>query len=325
MESPDLTLSPGDILRTRVDHIDASLDACFLDAGPYGMLFVPLAGIPATTVAGLMPGACVCAQIVVPRRGTKLPRASVSLEFSGRTSVLVLDGCEIMTPETPAHPAVFVSKKLAGVKRADLAAKLEAAVGDLSTGLPAMLDVVCGPVTIILRTAADEQPWEDVLSGVVVQVTEAAAFTVLARIADAPALLMAEKPDADGDSTIGSTFHSAYNNTEAALDGRCIELACGSSITFERTEAMWTVGVKPLTEKASVAQIDAEVVQAVVESVLEYDATGLIAVALVPGLTLDAFNDLVDEMSDGVNEVQTRISGDATLSVILVERQGRSI
>lgn len=325
MESPDLTLSPGDILRTRVDHIDASLDACFLDAGPYGMLFVPLAGISATTVADLVPGASVCAQVVAPKRATKLPRACVNIEFSGRSSVLVLDGCAIMAPQSPARPEVFVSKKLAGVRRAELADKLESAVADPATGLPAMLGAVCGPVTLILRTTADELPWETVLSSVVVQVTEAAAFTVLARTSSAPALLMAEKPDADGDSTIGSTMHSAYNNTADALDGRRIDLACGAQIVFERTEAMWTVGVRVTQADAQAGAVNAEVAQAVVEAVLEYDVRGIVAVALLAGMPLDAFNDLIDDMSDGLANEKTRISGDAALSVALIERRGRTI
>ncbi len=325
MESPDLTLSPGDILRTRVDHIDASLDACFLDAGPYGMLFVPLAGISATTVADLVPGASVCAQVVAPKRAAKLPRASVNIEFSGRTSVLVLDGCAIMATSSPARPEVFVSKKLAGVRRAELADKLQAAVADPSTGLPSMLEAVCGPVTLILRTTADELPWETVLSGVVVQVTEAAAFTVLARISSAPALLMAEKPDADGDSTIGTTTHSAYNNTEDALDGRRIDLACGAQIVFERTEAMWTVAVKRTQADVAVATVDAEAAQAVIEALLEFDVRGIVAVALLEGLPLDAFNDLIDDMSDGLSDGKTRISGDASLSVALIERGRRTI
>ena len=317
MESPDLTLSPGDILRTRVDHIDASLDACFLDAGPYGTLFVPLAGISATTVADLVPGASVCAQVVAPKRATKLPRASVNIEFSGRSSVLVLDGCAIMAQDSPAKPEVFVSKKLAGVRRAELADKLESAVGAPSTGLPSMLDAVCGQVTLILRPT--------VLSSVVVQVTEAAAFTVLARTSSAPALLMAEKPDADGDSTIGSTMHSAYNNTEDALDGRRIDLACGAQIVFERTEAMWTVAVRAAQADAQTSTVNAEAAQAVVEAVLEYDVRGIVAVALLGGMPLDVFNDLIDDMSDGLSGEKTRISGDAGLSVALIERRGRTI
>lgn len=325
MESPDLTLSPGDILRTRVDHIDASLDACFLDAGPYGTLFVPLAGISATTVADLVAGVSVCAQVVAPKRATKLPRASVNIEFSGRTSVLVLDGSAIMAGESPARPEVFVSKKLAGVRRAELAEKLQSALEDPSTGLPSMLGAVCGPVTLILRSSADEIAWESVLSSVVVQVTEAAAFTVLARTSTAPALLMAEKPDADGDSNIGSTKHSAYNNTEDALDGRRIDLACGAQIVFERTEAMWTVGVRAVQAGLDVAQVNAEVAQAVVEAILEFDVRGIVAVSLFGSMPLDAFNDLIDDMSDGLSGDKTRISGDAALSVALIERRGSTI
>ena len=326
MESPDLTLSPGDILRTRVDHIDASLDACFLDAGPYGMLFVPLAGIAATTVADLVPGVSVCAQVVAPKRATKLPRASVNIEFSGRTSVLVLDGCAIMAGDSqPARPEVFVSKKLAGVRRAELAEKLQAAVEDPACGIPAMLGAVCGPVTIILRSSADEAPWDGVLSSVVVQVTEAAAFTVLARTSSAPALLMAEKPDADGDSTIGSTMQPAYNNTQDALDGRRIDLVCGAQVVFEHTEAMWTVAVRAPQADIDAGQANAEVAQAVVEAVLEYDVRGVVAIRMLGPMPLDAFNDLVDDMSDGMSEDKTRISGDAALSVVLIERKGRTI
>ena len=163
------------------------------------------------------------------------------------------------------------------------------------------------------------------LSGVVVQVTEAAAFTVLARISSAPALLMAEKPDADGDSTIGTTTHSAYNNTEDALDGRRIDLACGAQIVFERTEAMWTVAVKRTQADVAVSTVDAEAAQAVIEALLEFDVRGIVAVALLEGLSLDAFNDLIDDMSDGLSDGKTRISGDASLSVALIERDRRTI
>ena len=47
MGAPDLTLSPGDIVRATVDRVDASLDVCFLNAGAHGRLAVPLAGLAA--------------------------------------------------------------------------------------------------------------------------------------------------------------------------------------------------------------------------------------------------------------------------------------
>lgn len=330
MGAPDLTLSPGDILRGTVDHVDASLDGCFLDAGAHGTLFVPLAGIPGTTVAKLVPGACVCAQVVAAPHGKKLARASVSIEFSGRTSVLVLDGTAITGPRAPAQPAVFVSKRVASMRRAELATRLEGALTDESCGLPSMLGAVCGPVTIILRTAADELEWAQVLSAVVVQVTEAAAFTVLARADTAPALLMAEKPDADGDASIGIATGAAYANDADALDGRRMELSCGAEVVFERTEAMWTVAVRPGSAQAPEGGrladlVNAEAAVAVSEALAEYDVCGVVAIRFMGGMPLDCFNDMVDEVSDRLGLAQTRISGDAALSVVLVERRGRTI
>ena len=52
---------------------------------------------------------------------------------------------------------------------------------------------------------------------------------------------------------------------------------------------------------------------------------GIVAVALLEGLPLDAFNDLIDNMSDGLSDGKTRISGDASLSVALIERGRRTI
>lgn len=330
MGSPDMTLSPGDIVRGTVDRVDASLDACFLNAGAHGTLVVPLAGLAGTTVAKLVPGACVCAQVVAPRHGKKLARASVSIEFSGRTSVLVLDGTALTGPAAPAAPAVFVSKRVPSMRRAELATLMEQALADDACGLPAMLGAVCGPVTVILRTAADEAPWDQVLSAVVVQVTEAAAFTVLARADRAPALLMAEKPDADGDASIAAAGPAADASSAAALDGRRIALSCGGETVFERTEAMWTVAVRAGAAQAEgrdrlVELVNGEAAAAVSEAVAEYGVAGVVAVSFLPGLPLDRFNDLVDDMSERLGTAETRISGDAGLSVVLVERRGRTI
>lgn len=328
MGAPDLTLSPGDILRGLVDHVDASLDACFIDAGAHGTLLVPLAGIPGTTVAKLVPGACVCAQVIAPRHGKKLARASVSIEFSGRASVLVLDGTSITGPRVPVQPSVFVSKRVASMRRAELATRVEASFSDESCGLPSMLGAVCGPVTVILRTAADTLPWDQVLSAIVVQVTEAAAFTVIARADTAPALLMAEKPDADGDASIAGPAGSDVAASNAtALDGRRIVLACGGEVVFERTEAMWTVAVRPgsaadAAPERLVALVNGEAAVAASEAVEEYDVAGIIAVRFLPGMPFDCFNDLVDDISDRLSRSQTRISGDADVSVVLIERRG---
>ncbi len=329
MGAPDLTLSPGDIVRGLVDRVDASLDACFLNAGAYGTLVVPLAGLAGTTVAKLVPGACVCAQVVSAQHGKKLARASVSIEFSGRTSVLVLDGTALTGPEVPAVPEVFVSKRVPSMRRAELATQMERALADESCGLPSMLDVVCGPVMLILRTAADKTPWEQVLSAVVVQVTEAAAFTVLVRADQAPALLMAERPDADGDASI-ATAGPAAASSAAALDGRRIALSCGGEIVFERTEAMWTVAVRPGGARTEgrdrlVALVNGEAAAAVSEALAEYDVAGVVAVGFMPGMPLDRFEDLVDDMSERLGMGETRISGDAGLSIVLVERNGRTI
>ena len=108
-------------------------------------------------------------------------------------------------------------------------------------------------------------------------------------------------------------------------DGRRIDLACGAQIVFERTEAMWTVAVRRTQVDASVSTVDAEAAQAVIEALLEFDVRGIVAVALLEGLPLDAFNDLIDNMSDGLSDGKTRISGDASLSVALIERGRRTI
>lgn len=330
MGSPDVMLSPGDIVRGVVDHVDASLDACFLDAGAHGTLFVPLAGIPGTTVAKLVPGACVCVQVVAAQHGKKLARATVNIEFSGRTSVLLLDGAAITGRGDPAVPAVFVSKRVSGIRRAELATRLERAFSDESCGLPAMLGAVCGPVTVILRTAADQVPWEQVLSAVVVQATEAAAFTVLARAETSPALLMAEKPDADGDASIGNLAGYSYLSPDDALDGRRIALTCGALLVFERTEAMWTVAVRVGEASAEnreqlVDLVNSEAAVAASEAICEYGLAGIVAISFVPGMSFDRFSDLVDDVSDHLQGYETRISGDAALSVVLIERQGRTI
>lgn len=324
MGASDLALSPGDILRGVVDHVDASLDACFLDGGAHGMLFVPLAGLQPTTVSRMVPGARVCAQVVAPQRGKKLPRASVSIEFSGRTSVLILDGAALTGKKTPPSVEVFVSKKLSGVRRAELATKLETAFADASTGLPSMLSACVGPLTVILRTAADDVAWEQVLSAVVVQITEAAAFTVIARAGSEPALLMAEKPDADGDASISGARFSA---PEDMLDGRRIALTGGGEVVFERTEAMWTVDVNTAhahaVDKADlISQVNEDAVHAIGEAIVEYDVTGLIAIDFVSGLTSAGFNELVDELSDILGSDGVHVSADAKLAVAIIARRG---
>ena len=324
MGAPDLALSPDDILRGVVDHVDASLDACFLDGGAHGMLYVPLAGLHPTTVARMVPNARVCAQVIAPQRGKKLPRASVSIEFSGRTSVLILDGAALTGKKTPASVDVFVSKKLSGVRRAELATKLEEAFADPATGLPSMLSALVGPITVILRTVADEVPWEQVLSAVVVQITEAAAFTVIARAGSEPALLMAEKPDADGDASIGATRFSA---PEDMLNGRRIALVSGGEVVFERTEAMWTVDVNTAhahaADKSSlIGMVNADAAKAIGEAIVEYDVTGLIAIDFVSGMTTAGFNELVDELSDILGSDGVHVSSDTKLAVVLVSRKG---
>lgn len=321
MGAPDLTLSPGDIVRGLVDHVDASLDACFLDAGAHGMLLVPLAGLPGTTVARLLPKTCVCAQVVAPQRGKRHARATTRIEFSGRTSVLVLDGVALMGDEPPAQVTALVSADVPGVRRAELATQLEAAFSDASTGLPSMLGAVCGPVDVVLRSAADDAPWAQVLSSVVVQMTEAAAFTVLARADSAPALLMAEKPDADGDASIGRA--GRYSGPDDMLDGRRLVLSCGASVLFERTEAMWSVSVSG--EGQPVGAANAEAAAAVGEAVAEYDVAGLVVVAFLPGMSVGDFTDLLDVLSEALGVDGTRISGDAAFSVALIARERRTL
>lgn len=323
MASPDTSLMPGDIVRGIVDHVDSSLDACFLDAGPYGTLFIPLAGLNGTTVARMVPNARVCVQIVAPQRGKKLPRASASIEFSGRTSVLILDGAALTGKKTPASVEVFVSRKVPAVKRAELATKLQNAVSDPATGLPSMLATAVGPMTIILRTLAAEVPWEQVLSAAVVQLTEAAAFTVLARAGSEPALLMSEKTDADGDSSIVAR---RYGTPEDMLDGRRIALANGGEVVFERTEAMWTVDVNTAhahaTDKAAlIEQVNTEAVRAIGESILEYDVGGLIAIDFVSGLPKAKFDALRVTLQEALGTSGVHISEDVEIGVMLVARR----
>ncbi len=323
MASPDTSLMPGDIVRGIVDHVDSSLDACFLDAGPYGTLFIPLAGLNGTTVARMVPNARVCVQIVAPQRGKKLPRASASIEFSGRTSVLILDGAALTGKKTPASVEVFVSRKVPAVKRAELATKLQNAVSDPATGLPSMLATAVGPMTIILRTLAAEVPWEQVLSAAVVQLTEAAAFTVLARAGSEPALLMSEKTDADGDSSIVAR---RYGTPEDMLDGRRIALANGGEVVFERTEAMWTVDVNTAhahaTDKAAlIEQVNTEAVRAIGESILEYDVGGLIAIDFVSGLPKAKFDALRETLQEALGTSGVHISEDVEIGVMLVARR----
>lgn len=321
MGSPDLTLSPGDILRCTVDRVDADLDACFLNGGAHGVLQLPLEGVPGTTVAKLVPGACVCVQVTSPRRGKHAARASVDIEFSGRASVLVLDGTAITGEPAPASASVFVSRRVPGVRRAELATRLENAFGEDACGLPSMMGAVNGPVRVVLRTAADEMPWEQVLSAVVVQLTEAAAFTVLARADRAPALLMAEKPDADGDASIGA-YISVATGAEA-LDGRRIVLPEGREVVFERTEALWTAAVRGADE-ASAADgglpADVEAARAVAEALVEYDVRGVAAVRFCGFMDADAYDAVAAAMVQVFVDDGTRISGDRLCSVVLVER-----
>lgn len=323
MGAPDMNLSTGDIFRGIVSRVDASLDACFLDAGGHGSVFVPLAGLPDTTVARIAPGARVCAQVLAPARGKKLARASVSIEFSGRSSVLILDGVALTGKKTPPSVEVFVSKKLAGMARAELATRLERSFADPSTGLPSMVAALVGRITVILRTAAQDLPWEQVLSAVVVQVTEAAAFTVIARAGSEPALLMAEKPDADGDASISA---GRFTAPEDMLDGRRIALQGGGEVVFERTEAMWTVDVNTAhahaqTQAELIEKVNSEAAVAIGEAVVEYDVTGLIAIDFVSGLTAAQFRGLEDELASRLGGEGVHTSLDARIGVVLVARR----
>ncbi len=322
MASTDLTLTPGDIVRGIVDHVDSSLDACFLDAGQYGTFFVPLDGLNGTTVARMVPNARVCVQIVAPKRGKKLPRASASIEFTCRTSVLVLDGAALTGKKTPASVEVFVSRKVPAVRRAELATKLENAISDPATGLPSMLSTAVGPMTIILRTLSAEVPWEQVLSDVVVQLTEAAAFTVLARAGSEPALLMSEKADADGDASIAA---KRYASPEDMLDGRRLALAGGGEVVFERTEAMWTVDVNTAhaheADKSTLVRaVDLDAVKAIGESIVEYDVSGLIAIDFVSGIDKKTFDQLKAMLQEALGTRGVYVSGDQQLTVVLVSR-----
>lgn len=329
MGASDVTLSPGDILRGIVDHVDVALDACFINVGAHGSVLVPLAGLKATTVARLAPGSPACVQVVSAQHGKKLARASCNIEFSGRTSVLVMDGTAVTGPREEGRADVFVSKRIPSIRRAELATQLQEALADDRSGLPAMLGAVNGEITLILRTASDETPWAQVLSAVVVQVTEAAAFTVLARADGAPALLMAEKPDADGDASIAVSGAAEAVRAEA-LDGRRLGLDCGGEVVFERTEALWAVAVRPGTAQAEgrgalAPLVNGEAAVAVAETVLEYGVEGVVAVAFMPGMPLDAFDGLSDSMCAVLGDSQTSISGDAALSVVLLEHRGRNI
>ncbi len=323
MAASDLTLTPGDIVRGIVDHVDSSLDACFLDAGPYGTLFIPLSGLSGSTVARMVPNARVCVQIVAHHRGKKLPRASASIEFSGRTSVLILDGAALTGKKTPATVEVFVSKKVPAVQRAELATKLQDAIADQATGIPAMLTTAVGPMSIIVRTAAAELPWDEVLSAIVVQVTEAAAFTVIARAGSDPALLMSEKADADGDASI---MAHRFATSDDMLDGRHIQLQEGGEVVFERTEAMWTVDVNTAHAHAQdkstlIEKVDRAAVAAIAEAIVEYDVSGLIAIDFVSGISKTVFNELRQAMLDELGTSGVHVSGDPEMAVMLIARK----
>lgn len=323
MGTPDLTLRPGDILRGRVVSVDGDLDACFLDAGAYGVLELPLAGLPDAAVARLVPGAAACAQVISPKHGQSPARATASIEFAGRTSVLVLDGTAVMGGLSPAAASVFVSKKLSGVSRAELATRLEGALVDQSCGLPAMLDAVSGPVTIILRSAAERADWDQVLSSIVVQATEAAAFTALASMDESPALLMAETPDADGDASLASSMASAFNASGSILAGRRVKLARGGEVVFERTAGLWCSSVLRDARTASDPEFDevawaAEAAETVAESVVEFEVVGTLAVAFAGGVRVDAFQGALDALRDALDARGSRISGDADLSIALI-------
>lgn len=323
MGSPDLTLLPGDILRVTVDRIDGALDTCIVDAGSHGMLTVPLGGVAGTRVAKLVPGASACVQVTAPCRGAAPASASIDIEFSGRLSVLVLDGVAITGESDEARPAVFASKNLPAVRRAELSTRLEGAFADDACGLPSMIGAVNGPVRVILRTAADEAPWEQVLSTVVVQMTEAAAFTVLARADTAPALLMAEKPDADGDASIGA-FAGSYLTPNAMLEGRSIALDCGGDVLFERTEALWTAAVRPGTPEGALDDrtrraLNTEAAQVVCEALEEYGVEGAVAVKLLPCGDSNAFEGVMGIVQRCLGSAQSRISGVAPFSLVLIE------
>ncbi len=321
MGSPDMTLSPGDILRATVDRIDG-LDTCLVNAGAHGTLTVPLDGVAGTRVAKLVPGASVCVQVTAAARGKVPATASIDIEFSGRTSVLVLDGAAITGEDSVAKPAVFVSKNVPAVRRAELSTRLENAFADDSCGLPSMVGAVNGPVRVILRTAADELPWEQVLSAVVVQMTEAAAFTVLARADVAPALLMAEKPDADGDALIGA-FPGSYLAPNAALEGRVIALADGGEVLFERTESLWVATVRPFAggeglDGVAACRINEEAAPTVCEAIKEYGVRGTVAVQFLPCEDQASFDRTVDSVRDSLEGEVSRISGVAAFSIVLV-------
>jgi Ribonuclease G/E len=322
MASTDVALTPGDIVRGIVDHVDSSLDACFLDVGQYGMFFVPLEGLNGATVARMVPNARVCVQVVAPKRGKKLPRASASIEFSCRTSVLVLDGAALTGKKTPPSVEVFVSRKVPAVQRAELSSKLESAIADPATGLPSMLATAVGPITIILRTLSAEVPWEQVLSGVVVQLTEAAAFTVLARAGSEPALLMSEKADADGDASIAA---KRFATPEDMLDGRRLALSSGGEVVFERTEAMWTVDVNTahahaIDKDELISNVDLDAAKAIGESIVEYDVSGLIAIDFVSGVDKETFSEIQRILSEALGTKGIYLTGDPKLAVVLIAR-----
>jgi hypothetical protein len=321
MGASDLTLSPGDILRGVVVRLDDALDACIVDAGAHGTLLVPLAEIPGTTVAKLVPGASVCVQVITSAHGHRPARATVSIEFSGRTSVLVLDGTAICGPEEPAVPKVFVSHKVSSLRRAELATQMESAFADDSSGLPSMLGAVNGPVTVVLRPTAEVVPWPEVVSAVVVQVTEAAAFTVLARLDTAPALLMAEKPDADGDASIGMLAGVVYTAPDEALDGRRITLDCGGEVVFERTEALLAACVRPGGCDQGVALLNHEAAVAMGEALAEYGVHGPVALRLLPDRDGASFDAVLAELRRALAELpETCLYGVPELSLVVVGR-----
>lgn len=326
MAASGYALAAGDIVRGGVEKIDTALDACFLDAGPYGMVYVPLGGLPERTRCLVQPRARVCVQISSPQRGQKLPRGSVHIEFCTRTSVLVIDGAALTARHTPAELSCFVSRSVPAPQRSTLVQRLERAVKDSSTGIPSVLEAATGPVRIILRSLAASLPWSEVLPSVVVQLTELAAFTVLARSGSGPALLLGAKDSA----------HPAYAGTAGyyrmsadMLNGCRLAVKNGATAVFEQTEAMWTVDVNSAHVHAAdkeelLREVNSAAAQAIAETLVEYNVSGLIAVDFISGASAELFESLQQIMRRVLGSRGVHISGDRKLSVMLIARQAAS-
>ncbi|MBR2835808.1 MAG: hypothetical protein IKE43_08920 [Coriobacteriales bacterium] len=317
MGTPNAALTPGDILRGVIEYVDPNLDACFISAGSHGRMIAPLDDLDSTAVARLKPGAQVCAQLITLKHGEDLPSARLRIEFSGRSSVLVLDGTCFFSDIRPTVQ-VHVSHKLSGVRRAELASKLETALQDESCGLTMMLDATYGPINIILRSAADTMPWDKVLSALVVQATEAAALATIARLESGPALLMAEKPDSDGDVSLAMN-RGLRGNAPELLVGKKLALSSGGEIVFERTRACWGISVETAGAKQPKGDVAKEAAIAIGESLLEFNVIDPVTIVFPKSLAEADWQEIIANLKQPLSANLISLVTDPDLSCICLQ------